>query len=241
MLFDDLHEFRTLLNQEPGKADNTKKKYYQSAKNIVMRTGYASLEDIPPSAIEKELKALETKNDVSAAKRGLEYLAGYFPQLKLPPELGEVSKHKRNYKKRTWQPLNLDKLQRTVNSLKNPKLKYAGTVADETDKMAAQQMLNDFFKTLYSEPQNKINYYLSNNANEQKFIALNLNNSMTFQKIDSLILYKTSSPSEYTAIVSIKIADLNGTEMRQRFNMHLVKTDKFYAKDINLRTYNLKI
>lgn len=114
---------------------------------------------------------------------------------------------------------------------------YSGTPADETDKVAAQQMLNDFFGALYTETQNKIDYYLAEGADKERFAGLN--NSMTYEKIENLYLYKSSSANEYTGIVSIKIADVNGTELKQRFNVQLVKKDKFYAKDINLRTYNL--
>lgn len=118
---------------------------------------------------------------------------------------------------------------------------YTGTYADEADKAAAQQMLNDFFRTLYSDPQNKIDYYLAENADKSKFKELLLNGSMDFVRIESLLLYKTAVADEFMGLVSIKISDTNGTEIRQRFNILLQKRDKFYAKDINLRTYNLKI
>lgn len=117
---------------------------------------------------------------------------------------------------------------------------FSGTSASEEEKIAAQQMLNDFFKTLYSETQNKIDYYLADNADKQKFASLELNGSMTFEKIENLALYKTSSTDEFIGIVSIKMVDVNGTEFRQRFNIRLIKKDKFFAKDINTRTYNFK-
>lgn len=117
---------------------------------------------------------------------------------------------------------------------------YTGVYADDTDKASAQQMLNDFFKTLYSEPQNKIDYYLAESADKSKFKELLLDGSMDFVRIESLSLYKTAAADEFMGIVSIKISDTNGTEIRQRFNILLQKRDKFYAKDINLRTYNLK-
>lgn len=117
----------------------------------------------------------------------------------------------------------------------------SGNLAEDQDKVAAQQMLSDFFRTLYTEPKNKIDYYLSDDADKQKFAALELGGSMTFDRIDSLALYKLSSANEFIGVVSIRIADVNGTEIRQRFNIRLIKKDKFYAKDINPRTYNLKV
>lgn len=117
---------------------------------------------------------------------------------------------------------------------------YSGVYADDADKAAAQQMLNDFFRTLYTEPQNKIDYYLAEGAEASKFQELMLGGSMDFVRIESLSLYKTADANEFMGIVSIKMSDTNGTEIRQRFNILLQKRDKFYAKDINLRTYNLK-
>lgn len=115
---------------------------------------------------------------------------------------------------------------------------FSGTSAADGDKAAAQQMLNDFFGALYTEPQNKIDYYLAEDANKARFTQLN--SDLKFVKIENLLLYQATVPSEYTGIVTIKIVDTNGTDMRQRFNIQLVKKEKFYAKDINLRTYNLK-
>lgn len=125
MKFDELHEFRRRLEQEPGMKKNTAKKYYFGVKGILAPIDYSSLSEIAPAEIERGLKELKTKNDVSAAKRGLEYMAGYFSELRLPESLGEISRHKRNYKKRKWQPLKLDKLQRTVNGIRDKKLRYA--------------------------------------------------------------------------------------------------------------------
>lgn len=117
---------------------------------------------------------------------------------------------------------------------------YSGTTASDSDKTAAQQMLNDFFKTMYSEPQNKIDYYLADDADKQKFAALELNGIMTFERIDSFVLYNMSAANEFIGIVSIRMTDVNGTEYRQRFNITLVKKGKYFAKDINTRTYNFK-
>ena len=116
---------------------------------------------------------------------------------------------------------------------------HSGEHAADIDKNSAQHMLNDFLKTWYAEAQNKIDYYLAEDADKTKFQELLLHGSMDFVMIESLALYKTALSNEYLAIVTIKTNDMNGTEIRQRFNILLQKRDKFYAKDINLRTYNL--
>lgn len=157
MKFDELDEFRRLLEQELKK--NTAKKYYFAVKEILKPINFSSLSEIDPAAIERGLKELTTKNDVSAAKRGFEYMAGYFPELRLPENIGEISKHKRNCRKRTWKPLKQDKLLRTVNGLHNKKLKYAyrlmlatGLRVSEVEQLRKQDITFEDGKiTLYIE------------------------------------------------------------------------------------------
>lgn len=124
MKFDVLHDFRAQLNQE-DLAENTKKQYYNFVKKVLADIDFNEPGEIPQNVILQGMKKLKTKNDVSAAKRGFEYFKIYYPELRLPEQIGQISKTKRNFKKRKWQPLKLDKLKRTINSLQDKKLKYA--------------------------------------------------------------------------------------------------------------------
>lgn len=125
MKFEILHAFRDWLNQQPDMANNTKKKYYQSVKNILAPVDFTDVSEIPAGVIESGVRAQKTRNDVSAAKRGLELFAEFAPGLKLPGSdlIGDINKKKRNYRKRRFKPLDLRKVQHTVNGLKDEKLK----------------------------------------------------------------------------------------------------------------------
>lgn len=125
MKFNILYAFRDWLNQQPDLADNTKKKYYQSVKNVLAPVNFTDVSEIPAAAIESGIRAQKTRNDVSAAKRGFELFAEFAPGLKLPDagSISEISKKKRNYRKRRFKPLDLKKVQHTVNGLKDEKLR----------------------------------------------------------------------------------------------------------------------
>lgn len=98
-------------------------------------------------------------------------------------------------------------------------------------------MLEDFFKTLYGDSQSKIDYYLAPGADTSKFIARN--SPYTYEQIDKFSLFTLGNGS-YRAILTIRMNDPNGTRVRQRFNVELIRDGKFYIKDIGLRGYNLK-
>lgn len=125
MKFDILYSFREQLEQESEIAQNTKKQYYKFVKKVLTGVDFNTADEISPDAILRGMEKLKTKNDVSAAKKGFEFFARYYPELCLPKQIGQVSKKKRNLKKRKWQPLKLDKLKRTINGMKNKRLKYA--------------------------------------------------------------------------------------------------------------------
>jgi len=114
---------------------------------------------------------------------------------------------------------------------------FTGSYSEDTDKNAAKLMLEDFFKTLYGDSQSKIDYYLAPGADTSKFIARN--SPYTYEQIDKFSLFTLGNGS-YRAILTIRMNDPNGTRVRQRFNVELIRDGKFYIKDIGLRGYNLK-
>lgn len=120
-----LHDFRDWLNQRPDLSKNSKKKYYQSVKNILTQVKFTYVSEITIAAIESGIKMQKTRNDVSAAKRGFELFAEFAPGLELPDSglISGISKEKRNYRKRRFEPLDLKKVQHTINGLKDEKLK----------------------------------------------------------------------------------------------------------------------
>lgn len=118
------------------------------------------------------------------------------------------------------------------------RLEYMGKYANEQDNAAAKLFLDDFFNTLYSESQNKINYFLSSKADNSKFIETK--SSLTYEQIEAVTLFTEEGSNDFIAIVSLRMKDPNGNRVKQRMNVTLEKLDKFYIKDINLRGYNLK-
>lgn len=113
----------------------------------------------------------------------------------------------------------------------------AGTTVSEGEKVVITQTVTDFLKTLYEEPQSKINYYLADGVEQEKFKALDT--SLSFVKVDDVTSYQQANGT-FLAMTTIKVKDSNGSEFTQRFNIVLAKTDKYYIQDLNLRTYNLK-
>lgn len=116
---------------------------------------------------------------------------------------------------------------------------FSATAADDRIKSQASTMLEDFFKTLYSEGQQRIAYYLTEDANTQRLREIK--GSMQFSKLDAVELYRGSTQSSYLAVVTLRLEDRSGSPVKQRFNVTLVENgSRLYVKDINLRSHNLK-
>lgn len=123
--YDVLHEFKERLGREEGLSDNTKLQYYKFTKKVLQDLNFSNPEDIQPEQVLMNVSKLKTKNDVSAAKRGLEFFSSYYPEFQLHSQIKEVSLKKRNRKKRTWQPLDLNAVKKTINALHDEKLRLA--------------------------------------------------------------------------------------------------------------------
>ena len=125
MKFDVLHEFRSHLEGKYG--ENTAKKYYFAVKGMLTDMQFDSVNQIKPEEIERRMSGLKTRNDFSAAKRGLLELQDCFPDLELPGSdfFTEASGSKRNYRKRSFEPLQLDSVKRKINAIQDRRLKLA--------------------------------------------------------------------------------------------------------------------
>ncbi len=103
MKYEVLGAFRTYLNQEI-KNKNTASRYYFAVEKLFRdkEVQFDSLAEVSPSYLESQLLRQKTKNDFSATKNGLKYLAQFSPELKLPSEefFKEVSLKKRNWNQR---------------------------------------------------------------------------------------------------------------------------------------------
>lgn len=105
----------------------TADKYFFSVKTLFKGYDFNTVEQIRPEDIQCRMTMLRTKNDFSAAKRGLIALEECFPSLQLPDNtfFVEAASHKRNYKKRKFEPLKLDTVQRKINAKRDKKLMLA--------------------------------------------------------------------------------------------------------------------
>lgn len=130
MKYDLLEPFKEYLNSIYGK--NTARKYYSAVVKLFRDRQFNDIADINPDFIKSELpERFKTRNEFSAAKNGLLHLKALYPELKLPDEeyFHSVSISKRNRSKKPKKQLYLDTIQRTVNQISNPKLKYAYRLA----------------------------------------------------------------------------------------------------------------
>ena len=105
----------------------------------------------------------------------------------------------------------------------------------ETDRV--RKSLGNFFKSYYEEEQNIIDYYLSADADKNKFQGLN--KQVLYKEITNLRVYELDE-SKYLALVSLLVID-NETLLQQDFNIILVSKDsRYYIEDIDTRITNLK-
>lgn len=120
---DILDKLREHLHKKHN--EGTADKYYFSVKSLFKERDFNTVEQIRPEEIQHLMTMLKTKNDFSAAKRGLLALRECFPALQLPDNafFVEAASHKRNYKKRKFEPLKLDTVKRKINAVRNKKLK----------------------------------------------------------------------------------------------------------------------
>jgi len=130
MKYDLLEPYKDYLNTIYGK--NTARKYYSAVVKLFRDQQFNDITDIDPDFIKAELpERFETRNEFSAAKNGLIHLKDLYPNLRLPNEeyFHSISIKKRNRSKKPKKYLYLDPIQRTVNQISNPKLKYAYRLA----------------------------------------------------------------------------------------------------------------
>lgn len=125
MKYDSMHELRDYLHSIDTISDSTAVKYYSMVKKVLKNIPFETPEQIPPEMISDELRSLKTKNDVSAAKRGLLYMNVLFPQMKLPDDIETISKKKRNRSKREFKTTSLKEIKGKLCNVKNSNYKLA--------------------------------------------------------------------------------------------------------------------
>lgn len=114
-------------------------------------------------------------------------------------------------------------------------------ISDSDIRAGIQKSLESFLKAYYEQDQNVINYYLTKDADPDKFIGLN--GRMKFDSIDDLRCYMDEGSADITCIIKIKVKDgVNGVTVYQQFNVVVIQSnDKYYISDMETKTVNLSI
>lgn len=156
MKYDVMYAFRDYIMGQEGFEENTKMKYYKAAKALLIDINFDNVEQIKPQDILIRLQKLKTKNDVSATKRGLEFLKELYPNIQLPVELDEVSSHKKNIKKRKFETTKLDTIKRKIYNIRNPKLRLSyelmldtGLRVSEVEQIKSEDVEEDDERDVY--------------------------------------------------------------------------------------------
>lgn len=125
MKYSILESFQKYLQQTMNQ--NTARKYYSAVKGVLKDADFESLEEVDPEYIKARMKELPTKNEFSAAKRGLIKLQEFDPGIQLPEEefFKEQSKKKRNYVKSRGRKIYKDTTIRKIDRVKDPDLRLA--------------------------------------------------------------------------------------------------------------------
>lgn len=112
---------------------------------------------------------------------------------------------------------------------------YYTTEVTKEEKDQIKTVIENFFKAYYTGNQGEIDYYITQNSD----ITKGLEGRVKFIKLNSLQVFKEENTPEYTAIVNLTLKD-HDHELNQRFNLNLIKDNRYYIQEINTRTTNIK-
>lgn len=119
---------------------------------------------------------------------------------------------------------------------------YYGTELSDTEILSEiQNSLTNFFVAYYEQEQSVINYFLTKDADQTKFVGLN--GRFAFDKIENIKCYQEEGSKDIVCIVKLKIKDsINEVIMSQELNVVIQKSNqKYYIKDMDTKIVNLDI
>lgn len=105
---------------------------------------------------------------------------------------------------------------------------------NEIDSSIIEPSVKNFLEAYYSQDQSMINYLLTQDADKNKFIAIQ--NRYKLKKIESIKTYQEENTAMITCILTVRIVDpINDEEIGQEYTLTLMQSnDKFYVKDMNI-------
>lgn len=130
MKYDILENLQSYLQE--NLTPNTARTYYTSVTKLFSDIQFTNVSQISREYLEKQLaERFSTRNEFSAAKNGLKWMARLYPQLQLPSEeyFRSRSRQKRNFSKRPKKVIFLHPMKRTINQIRDDRLRYAYRLA----------------------------------------------------------------------------------------------------------------
>lgn len=130
MKYDFLEPLQSYLKE--NLTPNTARTYYSAVTKLFSESQFTDVSQIPREYLEKQLvERFSTRNEFSAAKNGLKWMARLYPGLQLPAEeyFHSQSVRKRNFSKRPKKVIFLHPVERTINQISDEGLRYAYRLA----------------------------------------------------------------------------------------------------------------
>lgn len=124
------------------------------------------------------------------------------------------------------------------DSMSDTSYEAVGVNLEEVDSAPYEEAVENFLSAYYGSEQSVLDYFVSSEADVTKFKCLG--GTFELNKIDDIATYKKGK--SILCIVSFKVTDtVNGTSVRQRFNLELVSNQKrLYVSDYSTKTMNLE-
>lgn len=116
---------------------------------------------------------------------------------------------------------------------------YVGTSLEETDQKEITTSVTNFLTAYYEQDKTVIEYYLSQNADKERFLGLN--GRYQLEQVKRLNCYQEPDQPSIICIVELKISDpINGAKLNQRLHLKLLQADgRYYIESMDTRTGNL--
>ncbi len=117
---------------------------------------------------------------------------------------------------------------------------YYGTAISDVMSEKIEKSIDNFLKAYFEQDESVINYYLSTDADKDKFTGFH--GRFTYAGMDSIKCYRDVG-EDIICLVEFRIQDKeNGVKMLQKINLFVQESGgKFYIESMGTRTGNLNI
>ncbi len=112
---------------------------------------------------------------------------------------------------------------------------------NDDERKVIENLINNFYKSYYTDEQSVINYYLDDKADISNFIGLY--GAFELSKVNEVAVYKNES-NKYYANVKLEITDSVGIKHNQNFNITFNLSNdksKLYIETMDSKTVNINL